>query len=89
MIFGSLVLLTLISVAATFLPLPGVEVDLILLAIALLMTSLVGFQYMGLKREGRLVRWAVVVPLVLFAILLIVLLLDSTFRPGGFGSPSP
>lgn len=75
-IFTLLVALVFSSVGIHLLNLSPIVNNLIVLGIALAMAGLVVARYMGLKWEGRLVDWLVVVPLVLFAILMLILLPD-------------
>ncbi|HVZ79717.1 MAG TPA: hypothetical protein VHE12_02820 [bacterium] len=75
-IFGSLVVLVLLSVGTKFLVLPVLWHNLILFGIATVMAALVLAQYMGLRLEGPLVVWAFIIPVVLFVILTLLLMPD-------------
>ena len=78
LIFAMLVVLALGSVLVSQIQLPGLTHNSVIFAIAILMASLVVFQYMGLKIEGPLVKWVTIIPLIMFAILVLVLLSDSS-----------
>ncbi|HVZ79720.1 MAG TPA: hypothetical protein VHE12_02835 [bacterium] len=71
-IFTSLVVLVLCSVGIFFLHLPIMMNNLAIFAVAVVMASLVFFQYMGLKMEGKLIYWTLVIPCVLFGILVVL-----------------
>jgi len=77
-IFAMLVVLVLGSVGVSLLHLPGLTNNLVIFGIAVLMAGLVAFQYMNLKIEGPLVAWLVIIPFILFGILVLVLLSDSS-----------
>ena len=77
-IFAMLVILVLGSVGVSVLHLPAVTNNLVIFGIATVMACLVVFQYMNLKMEGPLVIWTVIVPLIMFGILVLVLLSDSS-----------
>ena len=77
-IFAMLVILVLGSVGVCVLHLPAVTNNLVIFGIATVMACLVVFQYMNLKMEGPLVIWTVIVPLIMFGILVLVLLSDSS-----------
>jgi len=75
-VFSILAGFVLLSVGVSLLHLPESINNLIVLGIAFLMACLVAAQYMGLKWEGRLIDVIVVIPLALFALLIIVLIPD-------------
>jgi cytochrome c oxidase subunit IV len=75
-LFGILTLLALCSIATVFLHLPAVLNNLIIFAVAFAMAGLVVLQYMGLKMEGPLVVWTFLIPVILFAILVVGLMPD-------------
>lgn len=83
-IFSSLVALVLLLVGVSFLPLSALFHNLIIFGIALVMAGLVLGQYMGLRLEGPLVVWTFVVPVILFAIIVILLMPDIAHVPVGF-----
>jgi hypothetical protein len=76
MIFSALVVLALCSVGIFFLHMPTMMNNLAIFTVAVVMASLVFFQYMGLKIEGKLVYWTLVIPCVLFGILLVLFIPD-------------
>jgi caa(3)-type oxidase subunit IV len=75
-VFGVLVLLALCSVTAGVLHLPVVLNNILIFAIAFAMAGLVVLQYMGLRMEGPLVFWTFLIPVILFAILVVGLMPD-------------
>lgn len=83
-IFSILVVLLLLAVGAGFLGLPVVTHNLIILGIAFVMAGLVLAQYMGLRIEGPLVLWTILVPVVLFVILVFLLMPDISHVPVEF-----
>jgi|GEM_PF-1122941 len=76
MIFSALVVMALLSVGIFFLHLPLVSNNLAIFAVAVVMASLVFFQYMDLKKEGKLIYWIMVIPFVLFGILFVLFIPD-------------
>ena len=78
LIFAMLVILVLGSVGLSLLRLPGLTNNLVVFSIAIVMAGLVVFQYMNLKMEGPLVIWVAIIPLIMFGILVLVLLSDSS-----------
>lgn len=75
-VFSTLVVLVFLSVGVTLLRLPVVPNNLAIFAVAVVMASLVFFQYMDLKDEGKLIYWIMVIPFVLFGILLVLFIPD-------------
>lgn len=75
-IFSALVVLALCSVGIFFLHLPTMMNNLAIFGVAAAMASLVFFQYMGLKMEGKLIYWTLVIPCVLFGILVVLFIPD-------------
>jgi caa(3)-type oxidase subunit IV len=75
-IFSALVVLAACSVGIFFLHMPTMMNNLAIFAVALVMATLVFFQYMGLKIEGKLIYWTLVIPCVLFGILLVLFIPD-------------
>lgn len=75
-IFGLLVVLMFCAVGASLLHLPALTNNLIIFAIAFTMAGLVLGQYMGLRLEGPIVKWVVIIPTILFAILVFLLMPD-------------
>jgi caa(3)-type oxidase subunit IV len=76
MVFGLLVVLALFSVGTTFLHLSYVWNNIVIFGTAFLMAGLVVAQYMGLRLEGPMVVILFVIPLVLFAIMVILMMPD-------------
>lgn len=83
-IFSLLVVLVLLSVGASFLPLPALLHNVIIFGIAILMAGLVLGQYMGLRLEGPLVVWTFIVPVILFGVLTLLMMPDIAHVPVGF-----
>lgn len=81
LVFGLLVVLVFLSVGVSKLHLSGSMNNLVIFGIAFVMAGLVAAQYMNLKLEGKLVRWMVIIPLVLFFILVILQFPDIAHRP--------
>lgn len=79
--FGLLFLLVFCSVGARLIDFPPLTNNLIIFASAFSMAVLVITQYMGLKIEGMVVRLTVAVPLILFAVLVGILLMDIAHVP--------
>lgn len=76
MIFTALVVLAFCSVGIFFLRMPTLMNNLAIFAVALVMAALVFFQYMGLKIEGKLIYWTLLIPFVLFGILVVLFIPD-------------
>jgi cytochrome c oxidase subunit 4 len=70
MVFGTLLVLTLITVGVSYLDLPEVETVIVALTIATVKASLVAIFFMHLKGERPMVMW----PLALTAFLFVGLL---------------
>lgn len=85
-VFGSLVMLVLIAVGISVLHLSVMTNNILIFAIAFIMSGLVVAQYMGLRFEGRLVVWAFVLPLILFVILVIAMMPDIGHVSVPFGA---
>jgi caa(3)-type oxidase subunit IV len=75
-VFISLIVLVLCAVGVTFLHLSVMTQNFSIFGVAAVMASLVFFQYMNLKSEGHLIYWLTIIPLVLFAILVVLLMPD-------------
>ena len=75
MVFGTLLVLTLVTVGVSYLNLPEVETVVVALAIATLKASLVAMFFMHLKGEKPMVTW----PLALTAFLFVGLLASLLF----------
>ena len=76
MIFSLLVVMALSAVGVTFLHMGTMANNAAIFTIAFAMAALVFFQYMELKMEGKLIYWIVIIPLVLFAILVVLFMPD-------------
>lgn len=81
LIFILLVVLSLISIATTFLSISPDLSNWYIFGIAAIMATLVLLQYMDLKSEGFLVYAFFVVPVVLFAILVVLVGLAAPNGP--------
>lgn len=81
LIFVFLSILALLSIATTFLSISPNLNNWFIFGIAAIMALLVAIQYMGLKSEGFLVYAFFVIPIVLFAILVILVGLASPTGP--------
>lgn len=81
-IFATLVILTIVTVAATFIP---TENELVKILIALLIASIkafcVAFFFMHLKFEGKLIYLIMIVPLILCILLICALIPDVMHGP--------
>ncbi len=75
MVFGALLVLTLITVGVSYLDLPEVETVVVALAIATTKASLVAMFFMHLKGEKPMVTW----PLALTAFLFVGLLVSVLY----------
>jgi len=80
-VFTLLMVLVLVATGISLLHLPVAINNSVVLGIAFVMAGLVAAQYMGLRLEGKLVHWIVVVPTVLFLILVVMLLPDIAHVP--------
>jgi cytochrome c oxidase subunit 4 len=75
MVFGTLLVLTLVTVAVSYLDLPEIETVVVALGIATVKASLVAMFFMHLKGERPMVKW----PLALTAFLFVGLLVSVLF----------
>jgi len=75
-VFSSLVVLVFCSVGVSLLHLSPAINNLVIFAIAFFMAALVALQYMGLRLEGPLVVWLVIIPSVLFVIVVVLMMPD-------------
>lgn len=89
MVFGALLVLTAVTVAAAF-----VETDsevlkvLIALAIATCKATLVATFFMHLKWEGKLIYLILALPLILTVLMVLALIPDIVYSPS-FNEPPP
>jgi cytochrome c oxidase subunit 4 len=81
-VFGTLVVLTIVTVAATFI---HTESELVKILIALLIASIkataVAYYFMHLKFEGKLIYMIMIVPLCLCVLLICALIPDVMHGP--------
>jgi cytochrome c oxidase subunit IV len=68
-IFGALLVLTVVTVAVSYLHLPHTEAVIVALAIATLKASLVAMFFMHLKGERRMIYWALYLTAAFFVLL--------------------
>ena len=79
-----LALLVLFSTGISLLRLSGGLNNLLVLGAAFAMAGLVASQYMGFRKEGRLIHWTIAFPLALFTLLVVLLLGDIAKVTLGF-----
>ena len=99
LIFGLLVVLTVVTVAVAFIEIRSEIVKVLLaLAIASVKASAVAFFFMHLKFEGKLIYLILIVPLLLCVLLVVALIPDIIYHtpfyrmtpaPGTPGHPVP
>jgi len=82
-VFGTLLVLTLVTVGVSYLNLPEFETVIVALAIATTKASLVAMFFMHLKGERPMVVWPLALTGVLFAALLAFVLLSEAGHPIG------
>jgi cytochrome c oxidase subunit 4 len=78
MVFGTLLVLTLITVGVSYLDLPEVETVVVALVIATTKASLVAMFFMHLKGERQMVTWPLALTAFLFVALLGSLLMSES-----------
>ncbi len=88
MIYGLLVVLALSIVGVSKLSLSLVPHNLAIFSIATVMAILVAIQYMGLKIEGALIYWLMVIPFILFAIFVFTLVPEFVWNHIVFAPPA-
>ena len=76
-VFGTLLVLTLVTVGVSYLELPEFETVIVALAIATVKASLVAMFFMHLKGERPMVMWPLGLTAVLFAAMLAFVLLSE------------
>lgn len=69
MVFGALMVLTLITVGVSYLHMPHTPAVIVALAIATLKASLVAMFFMHLKGERRIIYWSLYLTAVFFVLL--------------------
>ena len=77
-VFGTLLVLTLITVGVSYLDLPEIETVVVALAIATTKASLVAMFFMHLKGERPMVTWPLALTAFLFVALLVSVLLSES-----------
>ena len=83
MIFGALMLFTVITVAVSYLHLPIVLAILVALVVATIKGSLVALFFMHLSHERKIIYWALLLTVVFFVFLMFVPLLTNLDRIPG------
>lgn len=81
LVFGALVILAALTIASSFLQLPGDWGVVLIIGLAVVQAFLVSLQYMGLKLEGVMVYGLVIIPLALFAVLVFLCIPDISHYP--------
>ncbi|HTA75735.1 MAG TPA: hypothetical protein VK791_01110 [bacterium] len=81
LIYILLAILALLSIATTFLSISPDLNNWFIFGIAAIMATLVAIQYMGLKSESLLVYAFFIVPIILFAILVVLTFLANPNGP--------
>jgi len=72
MVFGTLMVLTIVTVGVSYLHLPVHEAILVALFIATIKGSLVALFFMHLNHERKMIYWVLALTAVFFAVLLLV-----------------
>lgn len=83
MIFGALMLFTVITVAVSYLHLPIALAILVALVVATVKGSLVALFFMHLSHERKVIYWALLLTVVFFVFLMFVPLLTNLDRIPG------
>ena len=83
MIFGALMVFTIITVAVSYFHLPIPMAILVALIVATIKGSLVALFFMHLSHEKKLIYWALMLTVVFFVFLMFVPLLTNLDRIGG------
>jgi len=83
MIFGALMLFTVITVAVSYLHLPVPMAILVALVVATIKGSLVALFFMHLSHERKIIYWALLLTVVFFVFLMFVPLLTNLDRIPG------
>jgi len=76
-VFGTLLVLTLVTVGVSYLDLPELETVIVALVIATAKASLVAVFFMHLKGEREMVTWPLILTAFLFVVLLAFLLFSE------------
>ena len=72
MVFGALMVLTVVTVAVSYLHLPVHQAIIVALFIATIKGSLVAMFFMHLNHERRMIYWVLALTVVFFAVLMLV-----------------
>jgi cytochrome c oxidase subunit 4 len=72
MVFGALMVLTIITVAVSYLHLPVHQAIIVALFIATIKGSMVALFFMHLNHERKLIYWVLALTVVFFAVLMLV-----------------
>ena len=83
MIFGALMVLTVITVGVSYVHLPLAMAVLVALVVATIKGSLVAMYFMHLLHERKVIYWALLLTLVFFVFLMFVPLLTNLDRIPG------
>ena len=83
MIFGALMVFTVITVAVSYLHLPIAMAILVALVVASIKGSLVALFFMHLSHERKIIYWALLLTVVFFVFLMFVPLLTNLDRIPG------
>jgi cytochrome c oxidase subunit IV len=83
-VFVQLIFLALLSVGVRWMPLSGGAHNFLVFGIAFSMAALVLVQYMGLNWRDTLLFWIFMVPVILFAVLVVLLIPDIAHHPFDF-----
>jgi cytochrome c oxidase subunit 4 len=83
MIFGALMLFTVITVGVSYLHLPIALAILVAIAVATVKGSLVALFFMHLSHERKIIYWALLLTVVFFVFLMFVPLLTNLDRIPG------
>jgi cytochrome c oxidase subunit 4 len=83
LVFVSLMVLTLVTVAVSYLHLPPVQAIVVALVIATVKGSLVACYFMHLISEKKLILWVMLLTVVFFLVLLSIPVYTASDRIGG------
>ena len=83
MIFGALMLFTVLTVAVSYLHLPLIFAVLVALVVATIKGSLVAMFFMHLLHERKVIYWALLLTVVFFIFLMFVPLATNLDKIGG------
>ncbi len=83
MIFGALMVLTIITVGVSYVHLPIAMAVLVALVVATIKGSLVAMYFMHLLHERKVIYWVLILTVIFFVFLMFVPLLTNLDRIGG------